>query len=227
MARETPIYLELGKKRVFACALDWPGWCRSGKTEEDALDRLAQYAPRYAVVAAEAGVKFPRTVARAFEVVERLPGSGTTDFGALGKPVQRDAEPASAAETKRLVALVTASWRVLDDVASRAPAELAKGPRGGGRDRDKVVQHVLGAESSYGRAIGVRHREPALDDPEAIAAMREDLERALLEGLRKGGSASQGKGWPPRYLARRIAWHVLDHAWEIEDRGGMEPRRDW
>jgi len=26
------------------------------------------------------------------------------------------------------------------------------------------------------------------------------------------------RSWPPRYAARRIAWHALDHAWEIEDR---------
>ena len=107
MTAETPVYLELGKKRVFACALDWPGWYRSGKTEDEAIARLAEYAPRYAVVA-EAGVRFPRTV------------------GSLAPPVQ-DAEPASAAEAKRIVALVAASWRVLDEAASRAPAELAKG----------------------------------------------------------------------------------------------------
>jgi hypothetical protein len=237
MAKETPVYLEVGKKRVFACAFDWPGWCRSGKSEEEALERLAEYAPRYGVVAAEAGVRFPRTAGRKFEVAERVEGSGTTDFGAPGKPAQRDSEPASAAEAKRLVALVAASWRVLDEVAKRAPAELAKGPRGGGRDRDKVVQHVLGAESSYARALGVRHRGPppqpspgtgaGEEDREAVEAMREELERVLIETLRTGESPSKGKSWPPRYVARRVAWHVLDHAWEIEDKGGMEPRRGW
>jgi hypothetical protein len=227
MAHPTAVYVEVGKKRVFACSFDWPGWCRSGRSEEDALERLAEYAPRYGVVAAEAGVRFPRTAGREFEVVERVEGSGTTDFGAPGTPAERDTEPTSAAEAKRLVSLVAASWRVLDEVARRAPAELAKGPRGGGRDRDKVVQHVLGAESSYARALGVRHREPALDDPKAIAAMRKELERTLLETLRTGESPSKGKSWPPRYVARRVAWHVLDHAWEIEDKGGMEPRRGW
>jgi hypothetical protein len=33
-----------------------------------------------------------------------------------------------------------------------------------------------------------------------------------------GGTPPVPKGWPPRYAARRIAWHALDHAWEIEDR---------
>lgn len=78
---------------------------------------LAAAAPRYAVVAAQAGVPFPAGAGAAFDVVERLPGSATTDFGA------------------------------------------------------PVVE----------------------------------------------------KGWPPRYAARRIAWHVLDHAWQIEDRSGPPP----
>src|SRR5262249_36544438 len=150
---ETPIYLEIGAKRVFACALAWPGWCRSGKTEDEAIARLAEYAPRYAVIAAEAGVRFSRSASKAFSVVERIPGSGGHDCGAPAKVAERDHERASPAEAKRLVALVTATWRILDDVASRAPEELAKGPRGGGRDRDKVVQHVFGAEASYGRSI--------------------------------------------------------------------------
>ena len=27
-----------------------------------------------------------------------------------------------------------------------------------------------------------------------------------------------GVRWSPRYFVRRVAWHALDHAWEIEDR---------
>jgi hypothetical protein len=37
----------------------------------------------------------------------------------------------------------------------------------------------------------------------------------LLEALQH--PVAQAK-WPPAYAARRIAWHALDHAWEIEDR---------
>ena len=76
------VYLEVGQKRVFACALDWPGWCRSGKTEALALEGLAAYATRYAAVAREAGLPFQGSPAPTFTVVERLPGTGTTDFGA-------------------------------------------------------------------------------------------------------------------------------------------------
>lgn len=225
MTAETPVYLELGKKRVFACALDWPGWCRSGKTEDEAIARLAEYAPRYAVVAAEAALALSPDVAEALVVVERVPGSATTDFGAPGVPAPSDSEPWSASEARRHAGLVDASWRVLGDVVKRAPAELAKGPRGGGRNRDKVLQHVLGAETAYARQLGVRQREPKAEDGVAVAALREAVRDALLES--HAVASIPAAGWPPRYAGRRIAWHVLDHAWEIEDRGGLTPGRRW
>jgi len=212
----TAVYLESGSKRVFACAVDWPGWCRSGKTEEAALETLAAYAPRYTVVADQAGISFPASLADALDVVERLSGSATTDFGAPGEVPTVDAAHTVESEAERLAAIVVASWAVFDRVAANASIELRKGPRGGGRDRDKIVQHVLGAEASYARKFGVRHREPSMDDEAAIWALR----GAITEVLRRpsDGSPLAPKGWPQRYAARRVAWHVLDHAWEIEDR---------
>jgi hypothetical protein len=210
-----PVYLEVGKKRVFACALEWPGWCRSGKNEAQALEALAASAPRYAVVAAEAGVAFRFEVNAAFDVVERLPGNGTTDFGAPGAIASRDAEPLTQDEADRLASLVAASWRVLERVVAGAPAELRKGPRGGGRDRDAIVEHVLGAEAAYARTIGVRLSQPKRDDTDAVSTFH----AALLTALRTPSEWKAGdKGWPKPYAARRIAWHVLDHIWEIEDR---------
>jgi hypothetical protein len=101
-------------------------------------------------------------------------------------------------------------------VVKGAPAALRKGPRGGGRDRDKIVDHVLGAESAYARKLGLRLTVPDRHDAARIKLFR----KALVDALEKpsGGKAPVGKGWPQRYAARRIAWHVLDHAWEIEDR---------
>jgi hypothetical protein len=214
--KATAVYLEVGKKRVFACALDWPGWCRSGKTEELALETLAAYAPRYAVVAERAHVRPGPKSGDGFDVVERLAGSSGTDFGLPGEVATSDGEPLTRKEAERRVALVTASWAVFDKVVAGAPAELRKGPRGGGRDRDKIVDHVLGAEAGYARKLGVKHRQPALDDADGIAALHE----AVITPLRgpSDGQPLVPKGWPPRYAARRIAWHVLDHAWEIEDR---------
>jgi hypothetical protein len=211
----TAVYLELGKRRVFAGALEWPGWARFDRTEELALDALARYVPRYAVVARRAGIDFPPGVADGLVVTERLPGSGMTDFGAPGEIAAADAEPLDAEGAARIADLVAASWVVLDEVAAGAPAELRKGPRGGGRDRDGIVAHVLDAEVAYARKLGIR-RQPAIDDGAAIAALRDEITTALREP--SDGTPPVQKGWPPRYAARRIAWHVLDHAWEIQDR---------
>ena len=40
---------------------------------------------------------------------------------------------------------------------------------------------------------------------------------AAIPGLRKGEIATSS-GWPVRYAIRRMAWHVLDHAWEMQDK---------
>jgi hypothetical protein len=207
----TPIYLEVGQKKVFASALDWPGWARSGKTEEDAIEALATYADRYAEVPREAGIAWPKHVADDFLVVEQIPGTATTDFGAPAEIPSFDHERISPTERRRLAALVEATWSVFDRIVAVTPDELRKGPRGGGRDRDKMVDHVLGAETSYVRKIGVKHKVPARDDAAAIRAMRADVLAALVDG-------PADDTWPVRYLARRLAWHVLDHAWEMQDK---------
>jgi hypothetical protein len=214
-----PVYLEVGKKRVFACSLDWPGWARSGKTEELAIEALETYVPRYGAVAEQAGMAFPAEGVTV-SVVERIPGSATTDFGAPASFATSDAEPLPGGQAERVAELVRAAWMVFDRIAAATPAELRKGPRGGGRDRDKMIDHVLGAEAAYARKIGIKHRQPALDDREAISALREAITNVL--GAPSDGKPPIDKGWPPRYAARRIAWHVLDHAWEMQDRSNPE-----
>jgi hypothetical protein len=214
--KATPVSLEIGSKKVFAWAVEWPGWCRAGKTEELALEALADYASRYRIVAEKAGLRFPKTVADSFEIQERLPGSASTDFGVPGAISKADREPVKAAEAARAGKLLTAAWDVLAAVAAKSPAELTKGPRGGGRDRDKMLDHVVGAESGYGRQIGVKHKQPAFDDEEAVAALRADLRSVLSRP--SDGSPLRPNGWPARYATRRIVWHALDHAWEMEDR---------
>ncbi len=209
----TDVYLEVGKKKVFAAALDWPGWSRSGKDEEHALDALAGYLPRYVPVVKRAGLAAPTDV---FTVVERIAGNTSTDFGVLDRAAAADRAKLTAAPARRLAALVTAAWDEFADIVKATPAELTKGPRGGGRDRDKMADHVVGAEASYARKIGVKHRRPDLSDTAAIAALRADIIAALSRPW-PGGEVPHGM-WPPAYAARRIAWHVLDHAWEMQDR---------
>lgn len=141
------VYVESGNKKVFASALDWPGWSRSGKTEADALAALEAYAPRYRPVAAAAGIELPESVE--FEVVERVAGSPNTDFGVPHARSAADAEPVENHTLKRLEALRASARATFERVAAAAPAELRKGPRGGGRDTAKIVAHVQDAEAVY------------------------------------------------------------------------------
>jgi hypothetical protein len=211
--------VELGKKkRVVACAYDWPGWDRSARTEEDALRVLAAYRPRYAKVAALAGLADEFGATGKPAVVERLEGNGMTDYhGVSGRATQSEQQQMSEAECERKIALLQAAWTTFDDVASRVSAELRKGPRGGGRDRDEIVSHVNGAEiHEHATKVGVRTPLEARRDPVALRAHREVFCAAIREFNARGPSA--GKWWTVQFLIRRCAWHMLDHAWEMEDR---------
>jgi hypothetical protein len=205
----TRLYLEIGPKKVFACSLDWPGWCRIAKGEEAAIDRLMDYVPRYRVVAERAGLSFsPGDPV----VVARVPGSPTSDFGVPYAVPDLDQEPLPADEAARQVALMRAAWDLFDEVAAASPEELRKGPRGGGRDRSKIVDHVVESERGYARMVDVRHK------PFTSVADRDAMCAELAEVLSRSWAPPQTAKWPPRYAIRRIAWHVIDHVWEIEDR---------
>lgn len=214
--RPLELYLEQGKRRVFACAFEWPGWCRSAKDGEGAVDSLLAYAPRYALVCEEARVALGVTPKTKAEVVEHLSGGATTDFGAPEKVASSDGRPLRGQQLKNQLALLDAAWELFGRTLASAPASLRKGPRGGGRDRDAIAAHVVGAESAYARKVGVRMKAPEAGDAEATAELREAIVDAI--GSLASGSSPVEKGWPARYALRRIAWHVLDHIWEIEDR---------
>jgi hypothetical protein len=199
VAGHVRVYLEVGGKRTFASAADWPGWSRSGRDEVGALENLAAYASRYAKVAKLAREELPK--APSFDVVERTKGNATTDFGAPGVPTKDESKPTSAVQMQRLITLLEACWKYLDDVRSKVPEELRKGPRGGGRDREKMYQHVLDAEVAYASGIGLKLKHPDRN--------------AFLDAIR---NAKPDTKWPAPYVIRRAAWHALDHAWEMEDR---------
>ena len=219
------VYLEIGKKRTFAGALDWPGWCRSGKNEVAALQTLFDYRLRYAqaIQSAQLGFEPPEELS-AINVVERLEGNANTDFGAPAVAPSFDAGPAGEAELRRYRALLEAMWRSFDAMVREAEGkELRKGPRGGGRDLEGIVQHVRETEAAYLSKLGGK-----LLKEEKQAGAREGLtplRRAILSTL---GPAARGElprvgprgglHWTARYFVRRTAWHVLDHLWEIEDR---------
>ncbi len=218
------VCLEIGAKRVFAAALEWPGWARGGRDEAGALRALLDYAPRYAAVVDRAGLAFPPPDSTAaFRVVERLPGSATTDFGAPGEIPTGDRRPLDPAEMARQGKLLAACWAAYDDAtAAAAGVELRKGPRGGGRELEAITRHVLGAEQGYLSALGWKMPEhEAADLNEEMRLTRQ----AIMDGLAASARGDipergprGGARWPARYFVRRVAWHVLDHAWEIVDR---------
>ncbi len=212
--------VEVGAKKAFVWAVDWPGWCRAGKTVELAREALVSYAPRYRAVTRIAQLTLPTADDEALRVVERAKGGGGTDFGVPSEITKADHRPVTRAEAERLASLVDAAWTLLDRVAAGAPAELRKGPRGGGRDRDKMIGHVIEADHAYAREIGIRVKEPRFGDRAAVEAER----NTVLDLLRQpsDGSPLADRKWTQRYAARRIAWHALDHAWEIEDRSEPE-----
>lgn len=220
MTTRIAVAIEETPKRSFATAIDWPGWSRSGKTVAGALEGLAGCADRYRVVARLAGVDFPPGDLE-LEVYETATGGAGTGFGVPSRVTDADRRPTTAADAERLVALVEASWKRLAAIAKDSPEDLRKGPRGGGRDRTKMLGHVVEADSAYARELGLKSKPPAAGDAGAVA----DLRAAMLDVLRgpSDGSPIAGRTWTARYAAHRIAWHALDHAWEMEDRRDPAP----
>ena len=216
MTKPVGVSIEATPKKSFATAVDWPGWSRSAKAEALAIETLASYAERYAPVARLAGEALDDPDRLELDVVERTEGGASTEFGVPGNVTKHDRRPVSAKEADRLARLVDAAWRTFDKVANGAPSDLRKGPRGGGRNTSKIVDHVLGSDHAYAREMCLRLPPPDPTDRATVEALR----AAMMDVLRQksDGSPLAGRKWTTRYAAHRIAWHALDHAWEIEDR---------
>ncbi len=222
--KQIDVYLEAGEKKVFACAVDWPGWSRAGRDEALALQALFDYAPRYAGVLRAAGMPFtsPASV-DALNVIERVQGNAGTEFGVPAIAPLCDAKPVTTKDLPHLQALLKAYWQAFDEAVQRAEGKpLRTGPRGGGRDLHKMTEHVLGSEAGYLSLLA--WKPPKLEGVDAVAqravirpAVLDALESAVRNGLPAHGPRG-GKIWPARYFVRRVGWHVLDHAWEVEDR---------
>jgi hypothetical protein len=216
-------YLEMGSRRVFAGALDWPGWCRSGRDENAALEALVAYGRRYKDTLGRAARGFaPPKDPSALDVVERLRGNATTDFGAPGIPPSADDRALDGRELDRYIRVLEASWAAVDEAAKAAKGKtLRKGPRGGGRELEAIESHVTEAGVAYLAGLGDRYRAP---QGASARAAREGLRATMLETLRLRARGEppprpgRSQRWSPRYFVRREAWHVLDHVWEIEDR---------
>jgi hypothetical protein len=222
MVDELRVMLEIGPKgkQVAAVAPDWPGLERGAKTGEAAIERLQDYLPRYAPVATLAGMDMEfaaiATRSAAVDVVERYPGTGSTDFWGISfafSDIDRQAMSSEALE--RDLTLMQACWAFFDGVRARVSAEMRKGPRGGGRDRDRIVQHTLAAEQDWATKLDVRAPEGALLTKEGLRAYRDAYITAIRTFHAQGKPA---RNWPLHYLIRHTAFHTLDHAWEMEDK---------
>lgn len=226
MASQVRVTLEIGPKgkKVVAVAPDWPGLERGAKTEEAAIERLQSYLPRYAQVAKLAGMDAGFAATTTVDIVEQYPGTGSTDFWGVSFAFSSiDRQDMSSGELDRELTLMRACWAFFDDVRLRVSAEMQKGPRGGGRDRDHIVRHTLGAERDWAKMIGVLTPDGAMLTDQGLKAHRDAYCHAIRDYHSQGKVAGKMAKWPLRYLIRHTAYHTLDHAWEMEDKDLTRP----
>ena len=218
MAEQLRVTLEIGPKgkKVAAVAPDWPGLERGAKTGEAALARLQSYLPRYGQVAKLAGMDEAFAALTTVDIVEHYAGTGSTDFWGISFAFSSiDRQDLSSGELERELTLMKACWAFFDEVRLRVSAQMQKGPRGGGRDRDHIVGHTLRVEQEWAEKVGVRTPQGAMLNDEDLQAYRDAYSNAIWAFHAQGKMA---RTWPLRYLIRHTAYHTLDHAWEMQDK---------
>ncbi len=226
MAHQLRVTLEIGPKgkKVVAVAPDWPGLERGAKTGETAIERLQTYLPRYAQVAKLAGMDGELAATNTVDIVEQYPGTGSTDFWGISFGFSSiDRQDMSSGELERELTLMQTCWVFFDDVRLRVSAEMQKGPRGGGRDRDHIVRHTLYTEQTWAKMIGVLTPDDAMVTDQGLKAHRAAYCQAIRDYHSQGKLAGKMAKWPLRYLIRHTAYHTLDHAWEMEDKDLTRP----
>ncbi|MHB1969144.1 MAG: hypothetical protein ACYCPK_02770 [Acidimicrobiales bacterium] len=210
--------IEVGPKgrRVAAWAVGWPGLERGGPSPEAALTRLEEYRERYEAVARNAGRLEEFTATGPLRIVVNYPGIGSTDFWGISfASCALDEAPIDSDELARRLELLAAAWRFFDEVRAGVTAQLAKGPRGGGRDREEIARHVLACEQDWARKVGVAADGDLVADAAALTRHRHEF----LHGVsRYHAEGRRARTWTLPFLVRHTAFHVLDHAWEMQDK---------
>jgi hypothetical protein len=207
-----------GKKAV-AFAVDWPGWSRGAKTTDEALATLEAYRERYRPVAAGAGLGDEFDIGGSLDIIEDRVGPGSTDFWGISfAPSSLERGPMDPAELERKIAVLRSCWAFFDGVAARVSPEMRKGPRGGGRDRDRIISHTIRTESEdFAKQVGLRVPERAALTPDGLRTYRS----AYLEALRayqRGEVNRPMRSWTLQFVVRHSGFHTMDHAWEMEDK---------
>jgi hypothetical protein len=206
-------------KRSVAFAVDWPGWSRGAKSAEVALETLESYRERYRPIVDIAGMAGEFDAAGTLEIVEDRIGTGSTDFWGISfSPSSTEHGPMGDAEFDRAITLLRACWTFFDAVAARVSPEMRKGPRGGGRDRDRIIRHVIRNESEdFAKQVGLRNPEESALTPEGLEQHRETYV-AAMRAYNAGEVERRMRNWTLPFLIRHSAYHTLDHAWEMEDK---------
>lgn len=221
MTNDMRVIVETGPKgkKVVAVAPDWSGLERGAKSVDAAVERLRSYVPRYAPIAMLAKMDAEFSTIKDFDIVEQYPGTGSTDFWGISFAFSSiDKQDMSGDELERELALMRACWEFFDDVRTRVSAEMRKGPRGGGRDRDRIVLHTLSAEQDWAGGVGVSVPDDAMLTGKALKAYRDAYCQGIRDYHEQGKWAGNRAKWPLRFLIRHTAFHTLDHAWEMEDK---------
>ena len=206
-------------KRCVAFAVDWPRWSRGAKSPELALEVLESYRERYRPVAGLAGMARELDDAGRLEIVEDEIGTGSTDFWGISfSPASSEHGPMGEAELERGIQLLRGCWAFFDGVAARVSPEMRKGPRGGGRDRDRIIRHTIRNESEdFAKQVGLRIPEEGALTSDGLRQHR----RAYVAAMRAynaGRVERRMRSWTLPFLVRHSAYHTLDHAWEMEDK---------
>jgi hypothetical protein len=109
-------------------------------------------------------------------------------------------------------------WGISEDdaLAARVSPELRPGPRSAGRRRDQIIRHVyINEPEQLSRKVEVRTPPELVLTPDGLATHRQ----AYLAAIRAyNAEGKPARTWPIQFLVRRTAHHVMDHAWEMEDR---------
>ena len=205
-------------KKAAVFAVDWPGWSRGAKTPEAALEMLEDYRERYRPVAVTAGMADEFDAAGMLEIVEDRVGPGSTDFWGISfAPSGVETEPMHDTALDRKIELLRACWDFFDVVAAQVSPEMRKGPRGGGRDRDRIIRHTIRNESEdFAKRVGLRIPEEAALSPEGLLDHRETYVARMR--AYNAGEGKRMRSWNLPFLIRHSAFHVMDHAWEMQDK---------
>jgi hypothetical protein len=217
-----PIVLERGPKakKFVAYSVDWPGWSRGAKTAAAAVETLEAYRDRYREVARRAGLERAFDAGGPLEIAEERVGTGSVDFWGISfSASSREQEQLPDDELDRRLKLLRAAWSLFDDTAASVSAELTKGPRGGGRERDEIVRHVMRVETlDFASSLGRKIEEK--DVPLDLEGRQQHREAyvALIRDYNAGKVEKRMRSRTLPFLIRHTAFHTLDHAWEMQDR---------